>query len=227
LSSAYNWPSPGCKGLWHFQDNGTDSSGEGNNGTASAGVAYALGKFGKCAYLTADYFTLAYVASLQVSNLTILAWYKGTDAAARSTLFGTSGIYVGGSSYTYYGYNFETRLGKVSLMLRGDSLTGVTQVDDNIGHLIAATRDNDFARVYVDGHLDAEQESPNTLAYCVHNPATYYWAGSSIGGSWQAKIAPSTMSYYPTCYLDELQLLDYALTPAQMRRLYAFQRGFL
>ena len=224
MSSAFNWPQAGCVGLWHFADNGNDSSGNANNGTASAGVAYALGKFGKCADLTADYFTLPYSASLKVSNLTISAWYKSTSAGSVETILACSGIYVG-QPYRYYGYIFETRAGKVSLKLMSSVLTGNMTINDGLWHHIAATRDDNYARIYVDGSLDAKVATTTALSYCSHAPASYYWAGAHIGAAYRAMIAPSTIGNFPTCCLDELQLLNYALSPNQVRRLYAFQIG--
>ena len=224
MSSAFNWPQAGCVGLWRFEDDGVDSSGAGNDGTASAGVTYAFGKFGKCANLAADYFTLPYSASLKVSNLTISAWYKSTSAGSVETILACSGIYVG-QPYGYYGYIFETRAGKVSLKLRSSVLTGNMTINDGLWHHIAATRDDNYARIYVDGVLDVEASGPVTLSYCSHAPASYYWARAYIGAAYRAMIAPSTIGNFPTCYLDELQLLDYALSPAQVRRLYAFQIG--
>ncbi|MCK9570696.1 LamG domain-containing protein [Candidatus Pacearchaeota archaeon] len=227
--SIYHWPSPGCVGLWRFESNGTDGSPEGNDGTASS-ISYAIGRFGKRAGFDAaspSYFSMTYADSLKVADLTVMAWYKGTDAAARATLFCTSGIHIGSSYDTYYGYNFETRTGMPALMLRSEVVAGETAVNDGAWHWLAATRDDDYARVYVDGKIDAELASPTALSYCSHAPASYYYACSRIGGSYRAMAAPSTIGNYPTCSLDELQVLNYALSPAQVRRMYAFQRGFL
>lgn len=227
MSCTFNWPQAGCVGLWHFEDNGVDASGAGNDGTASAGVAYAFGKFGKCANLTADYFSLGYDASLKVADLTISAWYKSTSADNPGTILACSGIYVGSGSYGYYGYILETRLGKVSLKLNSFVLTGNIAINDGLWHWIVATRDDAYARIYIDGAMDAEVASPDAINYCNHAPASYYYAGAYIGAAYRAMIAPSTIGNFPTCSLDELQVLNYALSPAQVRRMYAFQRGFL
>ncbi len=227
--SIYHWPSPGCVGLWRFEGDGVDGSPEANTGTEH-NIDYVVGKFGQCAVFDAaspSYFAMTYADSLKVADLTVMAWYKGTDTASRATLFCTSGIHIGTSSYSYYGYNFETRSGKAAIMLGADALIGATAINDNLWHWIAATRDDDYARIYVDGSMDAELADPNSLSYCAHNPATYYYACSQIGGAYRAMIAPSTIGNYPTCSLDELQVLNYALSPTQVRRLYAFQRGEL
>jgi hypothetical protein len=222
----YNWPAPGCAGLWHFADDGVDSSVNANNGTASDGVAYALGKFGKCANLTANYFTLVYAASLKVANLTISAWYRGTSVDNPGTILACSGVYIG-SPGIHYGYILQTQSGKASLRLMDSVLTGNIAINDGLWHWIAATRDDAYARVYVDGYLDAEAANPLSMTYCTHAPASYRWAGAYIGAAYRMMVAPSTIGNLPTCYLDELQLLDYALSPSDIRRLYAFQMGRL
>lgn len=227
--SVYHWPSPGCVGLWRFEGDGVDGSPEANTGTEHY-INYTIGRFGQCAVFDAaspSRFSMTYADSLKVADLTVMAWYKGTDTASRATLFCTSGIYIGSTYYTYYGYNFETRAGVAALMLRSEVVAGASAINDGSWHWLVATRDNDYARIYVDGKIDVESESPTTLSYCSHAPASYYYACSQIGGSYRAMIAPSTIGNYPTCSLDELQVLNYALSPEQVRRSYAFQRGEL
>jgi hypothetical protein len=223
-----NWPHPGCVGLWRFQDNGNDDSGEANNGGSSGGVAYALGKYAKCANFTADYYTLPYSASLQVSDLTVSAWYKSTSGDNPGVLLACSGIYVAESGYGYYGYRFETRLGKACLFLTGGStVIGATAINDGLWHFLAATRNDNIARIYVDGRIDAALASPPSLSYCAHNPYAYCWAGAYIGAAYRPVIAPSTIGYFPTCYLDELMLENYAIEPEEALDRYLFQVGML
>jgi hypothetical protein len=225
--SLYNWPHPGCVGLWHFEDNGNDSSGQGNNGSPTADVAYTLGKFLKCSYLTADYYTLSYAAALKVSNLTISMWYKSTSADAVSALFACSGIYIGPSGYTYYGYRFDTRSGKATLMVMGTSIIGNTSINDGKWHFLMGTRNDSVARVYVDGRLDAATNSPPGLSYNAHNPATYQYAGAYIGAAYRPMTAPSTIGYFPTGYIDELMIENYSIEPKEAMDRYLFQRGLL
>lgn len=225
--SLFNWPHPGCVGLWRFQDSGNDDSGQGNNGSPSAGVAYALGKFAKCANLTADYYTLAYAASLKVSDLTVSTWYKSTSNDNPGVMLACSGIYIGPSYYTYYGYRFETRSGKLTLLLMGTALVGNTSINDGAWHFLMGTRDDSIARIYVDGRIDATLSSPPSLSYCSHAPASYYWAGAYIGAAYRPMIAPSTIGYFPTCHLDELMLENYSIEPEEALNRYLFLTGML
>jgi len=227
MSSAYNWPHAGCVGLWHFENNATDSSGKGHDGTDMGGVTFAFGRFGKCAVFDGtarfELSTGAYVAEFMLTTFTILMWYKSTDTSSRSVLFMQEGITIGSSTTCYYGYEMETASGVVRLIIGNGYiswaliLAGTTAVNDGSWHLIAATRDTDYARVYVDGKMDAVESNPVTPVFS----GTY--RTGSIGGGY----TDISFSYYPICQMDELQLLDYALTPAQMSRLYAFQRGML
>jgi hypothetical protein len=211
-------------GLWHFEDNGNDDSGQGNNGTASGGVAYALGKFAKCANLTADYYSLPYSASLKVADLTVSCWYRSTSNDNPGVMLACSAIYIG-SGYAYYGYRFETRSGKVALMLMGSALAGSTAINDGSWHFLMGTRNDSIARVYVDGRIDATLASPPGLSYPNHAPANYVWAGAYIGAAYRPMIAPSTIGYFPTCYLDELMVENYAIGPEEALDRYLFQIG--
>lgn len=220
--SAYSWPSPGCVGLWKFNNNGNDDSGEGNNATAVGATYDCPGRFGAyCTYLHNDRFDLIYDDSLKPTDLTIAVWFKGTDTYAISTLYATTGLYMGETSYTYYGFHLETHAGYPALRLRNTSLVGATAVNDGAWHWLVATRDNSFARVYVDGRIDAEITSPITIVYKSSDPADCF-----IGASW-LPTNPITLGNEPICYLDELQIWNYAMTPGQIYRMYAFQLGGL
>ncbi len=230
MSSAYNWPHAGCEALWHFENNATDSSGKGHDGTDVSSVTFAFGRFAKCAVFDGtSRFSLVLDEALFLTTFTILMWYKSTDASARAVLFGASGIKVNSYNSNFYGYDIETASGMPRLLLGAGStswaltLSGSTAINDGAWHFLAATRDADYARVYVDGEIVAEEETPPTPNF--GTSAAYRCC--SIGGAYVDGYTPLSIGYLPTCSMDELQLLDYALTPAQMSRLYAFQRGML
>jgi len=230
MSSAYNWPHEGCECLWHFENNALDSSGNGHDGTDSGGVTFAFGRFGKCAVFDGTArFALSLDAAMMLTTFTILMWYKSTDASGRAVLFTASGIKVNSADSNFYGYDIETASGMPRLLIGSGSirwaltLAGSTAINDGAWHFLAATRDADYARVYVDGEIVAEEETPPTPNF--GTSAAYRCC--SIGGAYVDGYTPLSIGYLPTCRMDELQLLDYALTPAQMSRLYAFQRGVL
>ena len=218
MSSAYNWPAPGCLGLWYFEDDGDDSSGNNWDGTPSGGITYWKGKFGRGVTLSEDTYALSYADAPRPTSFTILCWIKTTHTDASMPLLHVAGIYTGISYTLRYGFYFGTGDGKV-LMLIGagstvyQSFTGPTVVCDGDWHHIAVTRDDDYARIYVDGRVDRFYSSPVPPQY--NNPGLYNTTDAGIGYA------------TTTSLIDELQLLDYALSPSDMRRLYAFQMGRL
>lgn len=224
--SAYNWPHPGCVGLWHFEDNANDASGQGNNGTNSGGAAYGIGKFGKSTYLTVDYWILTYSAALKVSDCTISCWWKGTEAGSRAVLFATSGVYIGSPS-VYYGYSMDLHDGKIGMYINETQISGSALVNDGNWHFLIATRDNSVARLFVDGRIDGYYDSPPAISYCNHYPAGYYWAGSFVGAAYVKKAAPSIPGMSPTGYIDELMVENYAISPQEALNRYLFQKGVL
>jgi hypothetical protein len=108
----------------------------------------------------------------------------------------------------------------------GNQLTGSTTINDGTWHFLMATRNDSIARLYVDGRVDASQNSPAQLSYCGHNPSNFYWAGSFIGAAYRPMASPSS-GYYPTCYLDELMLENYAISPEEALNRYLFWEGVL
>lgn len=224
--STWNWPHQGCVGLWRLNDNVTDDSGNGING--SGYVEYSLGRNSKCLYLHDSYYSsLGYPAVLKVSDLTISMWYKGADAGSRVVLYATSGVYIGGSASGYYGHAIGVHGGKLGIYLKDTSYTGNIAINDNKWHFIMASRDDSYLRLYVDGRIDAAWSSPATITYCNHAPASYYWAGSFIGAAYRVMTAPSTPGLSPTCRIDDLMVEDYAITPQEALNRYLFLMGLL
>lgn len=219
-----NWPHPGCVGLWHFENDGTDSSGAGNNGSGSGGEVYTLGKFGKCAYLTADDYFLPYSSSLKVSDLTVSAWYNSTSNDNPGVLLACSGVLSELGYYGYYGYRFETLAGKATLIIGGRTCYGARLVNDGAWHFLMATRNDSVARVYVDGRIEATWANPDVIQYCSHSPGAGYYAGAFIGAAY-FPANPPVIGHCPTCYLDELMLENYAIGPEEALDRYLFQKG--
>lgn len=227
----FNWPYAGCRGLWHLDGNGNDSSGNGNNGTNAGGVAWGLGRFGQAGVFdgsSTDYISIAQAASLQPTDFSISLWYKGTDKsgcrlfsnfcyAIRSELYhfgfdtwinatGTPGFGVYNGGYTGY----------------SSLLSGNTTIADDIWHWIVWTRDDDWMRIYVDGRLDASLADPKTPAYALQNPPVV-----TIGGRQYFTSYTLYYRFYPTGKIDEVMLLGYVLSERDVRRAYAFQTGKL
>ena len=84
-------PDPGLVGLWHFDDNALDSSGNGNDGTVYGGVGYVAGMFDNALSFdgTDDYVEVAHADSLDMTSAyTVEAWVNVTDVLSyRPILF--------------------------------------------------------------------------------------------------------------------------------------------
>lgn len=218
-----NWPHPGCVGLWHLAGNATDSSGNGNDGSPSAGVYYSpIGRWHTSPRITDDYWTLSYTDALKVSDLTISAWYCGTDDRARSVLFSCGGISIGEYFTLWYGYFFETKSGKLNLRINDLNYTSGTTINDDNWHFLMATRSDSVTRLYVDGRLDGGWANPAEIVYSGGQ------TGAFIAAAYQAGGVPSTPGVSPNnIWLDELMMENYAIEPKEALDRYLFQVGML
>jgi hypothetical protein len=229
MSSVYSWPHPGCKALWKFDDNVVDGSGNENHG--SGGVeSYLPGKFGKSIQLDGnDYFALPYASSLHLTTFTVNGWIKTTSTNSMCIL-GAWGIYIGQNSYSYYGYHYGMSGGRARLRIGNGNdnvLLGSRIISDGTWHNVVATRDSEYARIYVDGSIDVERASPASPSFISHGPAAYRWAGAHIGTAYIPRIAPSILSEFYVGQVDDLVVDSFTLEPDQVKQLYSFQRGLL
>ena len=79
-----SWLSSGLVGYWKMDETswGTvaDSSGNGNNGTATNGATVGVGKYGNSGSFdgTNDYVSVTNTSALNPSTITIETWFKGS-----------------------------------------------------------------------------------------------------------------------------------------------------
>lgn len=215
--STWNWPHPGCVGLWHLQDNAIDSSGAGNNGTAGGGVVYTPGKFGKCAYLTLDSISLP-AGGLKLADFTVSFWYRGIDPASIATIYTVSGLQYSGGWY-FWGVSIRTVSGRIQLAINQSQYDGIRLINDDAWHRVTVARDDDYARIFIDGIKDHETARPTTPGYIGPSDAR-------IGGEYKPAIEPA-IGYLPTCHVDEMLVLDYVISPEEELATYLFQAGII
>jgi len=82
-------PGPGIVGLWHFDGDATDSSGNGNDGTLMGGATYGTGMFGQAVSLDGsdDYVSVPDSTSLDItSDITVEGWIKLASFSQPSTV---------------------------------------------------------------------------------------------------------------------------------------------
>lgn len=226
--SQLNWPHNGCVALWRFENNANDSSGNGFTLNGNGGVGYAGGHYGYAASFDGlnDSFVVAKSALFQAANFTWSAWVaptSGVYADHTMTFFADflqsdshpSGIY--GIGWGIYDYCLKMNIGSGAHL---DSVLGETDIMDGTWHHVIATRDADYARLYLDGGVDGELADPPEPSY------TAYPGYEIIGAMYRDIGSISTIDYY--CgLLDELCIRNYAMSEAQARRLYAFETGRL
>lgn len=229
MTRNFFWVSPQTVGLWPFGDDLLDI---GPNGLdASGSLSSDIGRFGKCTIFPgtggASIATGSIPAAMQIRTFTIKLFYKGTDTTSPAALFGAGGVYVG-SYYQYAGYYIWTVNGTPRLTIgnSGTSLNiymGSSKINDDEWHHLIATRNTDFIRIYIDGVLDAEHESPSYPSF----GSSAYYRFSGMGGAYVPGYTPLSVGYRPTCRLSNIELLNVALTERDVRKLWQFYRGYI
>jgi hypothetical protein len=200
---------PGTEGLWHF-DTGqgltaVDSSGHGNNANI-AGATWIPGRYGYALNFNgAQTANVPYNASLNTPlAMTVEAWIKTTASNVAADGEGIVTRWSGGA-----GFELATALngyGGSAAIYTGvgaNWLIGQHPVNDGNWHHVAATYDGTTARMYVDGSFDGSAVLVNGLANTV-TPLTF---GSAPNDA-------SAVTFIGA--IDDVRLLNYARTPAQI-----------
>lgn len=191
----------GLLGLWHFNENLLDSSGNGNNGLAEGGEFSSDAKFGSSSY----YFDSNSDINLgdnsvftSIDNFTISAWVK--IGAWRS--YGS--IFAFGSSGDEFLFNINGRyLNFYSYSGSGNARTSLSL---NQWHHVVADREGNRVYLYLDGELDGE------VVLSSSNPIEISGAMRNIGGDEGSESLNG--------YLDELALWNRSLSGEEISSLY-------
>ena len=216
----FDFVRPATKALWTFdEEDGIDSSPNGNDLPVGS-PSYELGKFGQAISLDGyEYLRAASpFTSLSLSALSILAWIK-TTASGEGILF--SNIYD--TEWTGYGFAFGY-IGNRIYFLVGDGsdwlyehVANNINVCDNKWHFVAISRGSTYTRIYIDGMLDL-QESNAPLGYTDYEMACIGALYSPIWGDYRFPGVGA---------VDSLHILSGELGYATVRRMYAFQMGWI
>jgi len=215
----FDWVRPATKALWTFDDDdGTDSGPYGYDLTAGH-LDYTLGRFGRCGYFDGNNYLIAAntCPQLALTTMSICFWMKSTDTGEGYTLGN-----VDVSDYTY-GFNagivsskvfFETFNGSGYVYRRTG---GSISLSDNKWHWIVITRGAIYTNFYVDGKLD----------YSGSNTALAYdgYEITCLGAWWGDYDNAAHDHFYG--YIDNMQILSIELDHATIRRMYAFQMGWI
>jgi len=206
----------GNVGLWHFEGNANDTSGEGNNGTVTNAVQ-STGKVGSNAYVfdgDDDYIEVANDSSIQtLSALTISAWVKPTnvgDTYQRVVDKSTGNNGAGGYSLWVKSTN-----GLIGFALSGssaDNLYSSTALSASTWYHIVASTDGSTKRIYINGVEDASDAG----AGATPSSST---ANLRIGGS--AGVASREFAGD----IDEVAIWNRALRADEIQQIYYLQNG--
>ncbi len=211
------------KGAWTFDNNATDNSGNGNNGTLVNSPTYTTGKFGNALNFIAassQYVNFGQSTILDVAasnaDFTYSAWVNVNSYAGTSSII-SRGI---NSSNTYYPWTaLFYNNGIVWLYMIGPGPNGTdhtassTSIKDNSWHHIVGIRNGINGYVYIDGILRGTNPAVDNRTYGYATENTYIGANHFIGPG-------DTIQYYFNGLIDEPRIYNRALTPAEITDIY-------
>lgn len=222
----YDFIRPETVALWTFDnDDASDSSPNHNDlDFYLTNPEYALGRFGRCAYFGGaawDYMRdSATNLSLAITTFSICLWMKSAHNEYEYQTFISYASVL--STYTY-GYFLGLNFDRLNFGVNYGNVYGWHEVQndtidpcDGEWHWIVLTRDATYVRFYVDGQYDG-QYSTTSLSFT------------------GAEIACIGANYYSSTYfeplkdgyLDMVHVLGIELSAQDVRKMYAFQMGWL
>jgi hypothetical protein len=212
----------GLIGYWALEENtGTttaDSSGGANTGTLTNGPAWTTsGQTGNAVVFDGsnDYILMSDINAMDgLSAMTVSAWVKTTSTASRTV---TSKSLCNGATGTGNVFDLTITGGHAAVKFypaAGSTVspTSTALINDNSWHLLTATLDGTFVRLYVDGILDS----------------TLTWVGGALqSGTKVFEIGGycnGTNLYFPGT-IDEVRVYSRALVAADISTLYGASPG--
>jgi hypothetical protein len=192
-----------------------DSSGTGKTGTVAGSAVWKPGKLGSSIYFDGSDDFVTMTRFVLASGLSLGAWVKTTSTDSTVVYAGnaaqnvigdnTGGIFIGfgvhGGKVRYNHYNTSWQ-----------SFTGVTSVNDDNWHYIAATHDQGTGAInlYVDGVVDATGSTTYNASSGVNRLGGGYSNGTGTGDLFTGSI-------------DDVKIYNYVRTQAQVA--YDYNRG--
>jgi len=194
-------------GLWHFDGDADDTSGNNNDGTVN-GASLVTGKFGQCYEFDGsnDYIEVAHSAELDATSaVSIALWIYVDDFGA------WSGIVCKGTNTLNYGLNQAADgSGKLQFFAGGSPWTSYVQstavVPTGEWKHVAVTWDAGTVKFFVDGSLD----STHSVAWSLSTNSEALIIGADFPGSNQ----------YFNGKIDELAIWTRVLSPTEITDIY-------
>jgi hypothetical protein len=159
--------------VYQFEDNADDSSGNGNNGTAS-GVTYVTGKFGKAASFDGTNDEITFSSGIVPAGASSISfWYNANGNTGLQYIMG-NGIATASKGVTVYfseistgNHSFGALVAKGTSSLAGHT-TGTTVYSTSSWHHVVCTWDgtasSNALKVYANGSLIAQGTSDTSSA---------------------------------------------------------------
>ncbi len=159
-------PSNGLVGWWPFNGNANDESGNGNNGTVSDAISSTdrMGNLNQAYSFngTSSYISVNDNSSLDISNVTISAWYLATDYGTSTQL--NQGHIVSKRESSGWGSGYQLAVesstntnGIWATFTNGTNawvaFTSNSILTSNNWINVIYTHDNNFAKLYINGVL--------------------------------------------------------------------------
>lgn len=202
--------------FYNFEGNGNDSSIMKNNAkavNAKGGISYVTGIVGKAAKFNgASYFEIPDSNSLDLDNFTVSLWLYEEKVTGRNPVLTKYGAGAGKKEPAYSLYD--------SYGLSGINMeTGLFDDDDSYAEFstntaVAAERwyyrtfsyDGKNVKIYTNGTLVKTIQCDSAVSYS----SGPMWLGALMDGSFFKGM------------MDELRIYNYALTPAEVKKLYSY-----
>lgn len=201
---------------YRFEDNGNDSSIMKNNATpinANGGIKYIDGIAGKAAKFNgASYFEVKDSDSLDLDNFTISLWVNEDKTEERNPLVTKYGDSNNRKDPSYSLFDNYTQSGTTMYL-------GLFDEDDTYDEFsiekpitigkwyhYTATYDGKTVKIYINGTLVKTIQFDETMSHS----SGPLWLGAFTDGSFFKGV------------MDELRIYNYALTPAEVKKLYSY-----
>lgn len=199
---------PNMKGLYRFEGNSTDGSGNAHNGTDTA-ITYVTGRFGKGASFdgTTSYIDFGDVADFDfgTGDFTFALHVYRDNVTNSATLFAKGDITLPSGYALYIERGVDGNFIKFAANNNAAMVTSASAIADLVWRHIAFTRSGGTIQIYVDGKPDG---ASGTYTGDFTN------ALSAIAGRWS-----HTASGFLAGKEDELIVLRKALSTSDIRRI--------
>lgn len=186
----------------------------GNDGTINGATLGATGIAGTTAYSfdgSNDYWTTGGGNAPSLGNsVSVSAWFKTTEAISWVTHESESNVDADIFRLRGDGSGHATfRVGDADSSLNG--VSGSITVNDGVWHLVTGTYDGSTITIYVDGEFDGSASVSGGLMN-VSSPFV------AVGADWYSGY---TAGRGGSCDVDDVRFYDRALSPMEVRYLYA------